>query len=196
MKMVFNAPITHLTAGQGSNLRIPTSPYEAKLIGLPPVLVLSAQEKPKRRHLSGQPTGLRVGTRGSTYLAALLISVTVTFSVHYVSRVSAIGVMDYIRLPGSITVGRPLSLLVGCIGACVTVLLWLLYRPTARWSPKFTLFLVLVWATWLVAVALSALDGTTLDLALTGVPLLLMMIWSKPVPLGAVLRAIDLWALS
>lgn len=197
MKMVINDPIPHLTASQGSNLRIPTRPYEAKLIGLPPILVLSAQEKPKRRHLSERPRSLyALQAPGSTYLAALLISVTLTFSVHYVSPFFAIGQMEYIRFSDSLSVGRPLGLLLGSMGAGVTSLLWLRYQPTGRWNSKFKLFLWLVGVTWLVAVALLAIHGSPLDISILGLPLLMVMIWAKPLPLRDVLRAIDLWALS
>ena len=131
-----------------------------------------------------------------TYLAALLVSITLTFSVHFASRISAIGQMDYIRYSESMSLGRPLSLLAGGIGALLTTLLWLIYRPTGRWNAQFTLFLALVGATWLVAVGLSATQGSPLDASLLGLPLLLAMIWAKPVPIRDVLRAIDFWALS
>ncbi len=126
----------------------------------------------------------------------MLVSITVAFSFHYVSRISALGEMDYIWLTETITLGRPLSLLVGGCGAFVTVLLWVNYRPIGRWKPGFGLFLLLAALTWLIAAWLSVTRGSPFDVSLLGVPLVLLMIWFKPIPVNEVMRAIDLWALS
>ncbi len=145
-----------------------------------------------------QLSKLRAGTisSGSSYLAALFICITVTFAVHYVSRISAIGEMDYIRLSESISIGRPLSLLVGGVGASVTTLLWLKYRPTCSWTANFNLFFLLIGATWVSVTVLSLTQDSPFDVSSLGVPLVMVMIWAKPVPLRVVLRAIDLWAMS
>ena len=126
----------------------------------------------------------------------MLISITVAFSFHYVSRVSALGEMDYIWLTETIYLGRPLGVLVGGCGAFVTVLLWVNYRPIGRWKPGFGLFLLLAALTWLIATLLSVTRGSPFDVSLLGVPLVLLMIWFKPIPVNEVMRAIDLWALS
>ncbi len=158
----------------------------------------STHESSKSAHQLAQLSKLRAGTLSSesSYLAALFICITVTFAVHYVSRISAIGEMDYIRLSESISIGRPLSVLVGGVGASVTTLLWLKYRPTCTWTANFNLFFLFIGATWVSVTVLSFTQGSPFDVSLLGVPLVLVMIWAKPVPLGVVLRAIDLWAMS
>jgi len=104
--------------------------------------------------------------------------------------------MGYIQLSESISIGRPLSVLVGGVGACVTTLLWLKYRPTCTWTANFNLFFLLIGATWVSVTVVSFTQGSPFDVSSLGVPLVMVMIWAKPVPLRVVLRAIDLWAMS